>query len=91
MSDGVVISRKTSRAKLLETIKELGPETIAMEACASAHYWGRRFLADGRRVLLINPWFVKPFVRGPRTMRRMQKELRSCSAPDDALRSGQIH
>ena len=55
MSDGVVISRKTSRAKLLETIKELAPETIAMEACASAHYWGRRFLADGHRVLLINP------------------------------------
>ena len=62
--DGVVISRKTSRAKLLETIKELAPETIAMEACASAHYWGRRFLADGRRVLLINPRFVKPFVKG---------------------------
>ena len=63
-SDGVIISRKTSRSKLLETIKELAPETIAMEACASAHYWGRRFLADGRRVLLINPRFVKPFVKG---------------------------
>jgi transposase len=62
--DGVVISRKTSRARLLETIQELRPETIAMEACASAHYWGRRFLADGRRVLLINPRFVKPFVKG---------------------------
>ena len=33
-----------------------------MDACASAHYWGRRFLADGSRVLLINPRFVKPFV-----------------------------
>ena len=63
-SDGVIISRKTSRSKLLETIKELAPETIAMEACASAHYWGRRFLADGHRVLLINPRFVKPFVKG---------------------------
>jgi hypothetical protein len=63
-SDGVIISRKTSRAKLIETITELAPETIAMEACASAHYWGRRFLAAGRRVLLINPRFVKPFVKG---------------------------
>jgi transposase len=62
--DGVVISRKTSRAKLLETIQELGPETIAMEACASAHFWGRCFLADDHRVLLINPRFVKPFVKG---------------------------
>jgi transposase len=63
-SDGVIISRKTSRFKLLETINELSPETIAMEACASAHFWGRRFLADGHRVLLINPRFVKPFVKG---------------------------
>ncbi len=63
-SNGVVISRKTSRAKLIETIEELRQTTIAMEACASAHYWGRRFLADGRRVLLINPRFVKPFVKG---------------------------
>ena len=63
-SDGVVLSRKVSRSKLLETIKELAPETVAMEACASAHFWGRRFLADGRQVLLINPRFVKPFVKG---------------------------
>ena len=63
-SDGVIISRKTSRSKLIETIEELAPETIAMEACASAHYWGRRFVAAGHRVLLINPRFVKPFVKG---------------------------
>jgi hypothetical protein len=43
-SDGVIISRKTSRSKRHETIKDLAPETIAMEACASAHYWGGRFL-----------------------------------------------
>src|SRR6185437_2719910 len=55
-SDGIVLSRKVSRAKLLETIKELAPKAVAMEACASAHFWGRRLLAEGRRVLLINPW-----------------------------------
>jgi transposase len=63
-SDGMIISRKTSRSKLIETIKELAPETITMEACASAHFWGRCFLAAGHRVLLINPRFVKPFVKG---------------------------
>jgi len=35
-----------------------------MDACASAHFWGRNFLADGRQVFLINPRFVKPFVKG---------------------------
>ena len=49
-SDGVILSRKVSRAKLLETIKELAPKAVAMEACASAHFWGRRLLAEGRRV-----------------------------------------
>jgi transposase len=62
--EGVIISLKVSRAKLWDTIASLAPTTVAMEACASAHYWGRRFLADGRRVLLINPRFVKPFVKG---------------------------
>jgi transposase len=63
-SDGVIISRKISRAKLIGAIAELAPEVIAMEACASAHYWGRRFLAAGHRIRLINPRFVKPFVKG---------------------------
>ena len=35
-----------------------------MEACAGAHYWGRQFLAEGHRIRLINPRFVKPFVKG---------------------------
>jgi transposase len=63
-SDGVISSRKVSRSKLIETIKELAPETVAMEACASAHFWGRSFLGNGHQVLLINPRFVKPFVKG---------------------------
>ena len=63
-SDGVIISRKLSRAKLMRAIAELAPEVIAMEACASAHYWGRLFLAAGHRIRLINPRFVKPFVKG---------------------------
>lgn len=62
--DGVIVSRKVSRAKLWETVEALAPNAIAMEACASAHYWGRRFLAAGRVVRLINPRFVKPFVKG---------------------------
>ena len=35
-----------------------------MEACASSHFWGRRFRAAGRCVRLINPRFVKAFVKG---------------------------
>ena len=62
--DGIVVSRRVSRAKLAAAVEALAPRTIAMEACATAHYWARAFLATGRQVRLINPRFVKPFVRG---------------------------
>lgn len=63
-TDGVIHSRKVSRAKIAEAVTELAPPAVAMEACASAHHWGRRFMADGRQVRLVNPRFVEPFVRG---------------------------
>lgn len=63
-TDGVVVSKKVSRAKLAEVVDDLEPATIAMEACAGAHYWGRLFAMTGCQVRLINPRFVKPFVRG---------------------------
>jgi hypothetical protein len=34
-----------------------------MEARANADDYGRHFLADGHKVLLNNPRFVKPFVK----------------------------
>ena len=52
--DGLVISRKVSRAKLVETVNRLDPKIVAMEACGSAHHWGRLFHAAGRTVRLIN-------------------------------------
>ena len=63
-TDGVILSRKVSRAKLTEVVGNLAPTAIAMEACASAHHWGRCWLAAGCAVRLINPRFVKPFVKG---------------------------
>lgn len=63
-TEGVVLSRKVSRGKLMTVVVGLDPQTIAMEACASAHHWGREFQAAGHQVRLINPRFVKPFVKG---------------------------
>lgn len=62
--DGVILSQKISRAKLTEAVGALAPKVIAMEACASAHHWARCWLAAGHEVNLINPRFVKPFVKG---------------------------
>src|SRR5271169_5341606 len=63
-TDEVILSQKVSRAKLAEVVGKLAPKAIAMEACASAHYWARCWLTAGREVRLINPRFVKPFVKG---------------------------
>ena len=58
----LVKRQRVGRARLLSVIKELpAGSTIAMEACASAHYWGREFEARGFKVLLIAPQFVTPF------------------------------
>jgi hypothetical protein len=35
----VVFNKKVSRKKLMQTIAQLPPSIIAMEACGSANYW----------------------------------------------------
>ena len=61
---GHVVFRKTlRRAKVLEFFGRLPPCTVAMEACAGAHHWGREITRLGHTVRLIPPAYVKPFVK----------------------------
>lgn len=61
---GKVVLRKTiSRLKLAEYIQKLSPCLIGMEACGSSHYWARKFQSYGHEVKLMNPQFVKPYVK----------------------------
>ena len=63
-ADGsVAYRRKLSRGKLLGFLASQPPCTVAKEACASAHYWGREILAAGHEVRLVPPVYVKPFVK----------------------------
>ena len=49
-ADGLVAyRRKLSRGKLLSFLAAQPSCTVAMEACASAHYWGRQILRAGAR------------------------------------------
>ena len=50
---------KLSRLKLTEYLHRSEPTTVAMEACASAHHWGRLCQLLGHEVHLISPQFVK--------------------------------
>ncbi len=63
------LRRQVRRGQLLNLIAQLPVCLVAMEACASAHYWGRQIQALGHRVKLIPPQYVKPFVKGNKTDR----------------------
>jgi transposase len=63
----VVIARKLRRGAMLEFFGRLAPCVVAMEACGSAHHWGRQLMALGHEVKLIPPAHVKPYVRRNKT------------------------
>lgn len=63
-ADGsVVFRRKLRRGQVLSFFAERPVCTVAMEACASAHYWARAIGEFGHTVKLIPPAYVKPFVK----------------------------
>lgn len=45
------------------------PARVVMEACASAHFWGRRLCSLGHDVVLLPPHYVRPYVRRNKTAR----------------------
>ena len=59
----VVLSRRVKRSQLLQAVASLPPCVIGMEACGSAHHWGRACEPLGHTVKLIHPKYVKPYVK----------------------------
>lgn len=63
-ADGSVVFRKKLSRGQFQLFMERHPRCrVAMEACASAHHWGRIMEALGYEVRLIPPVYVKPFVK----------------------------
>jgi transposase len=58
-----VLRKQLLRRRLLSFVANLPRCLVAMEACASAHYWAREIEKLGHQVRLIAPRFVKPFVK----------------------------
>ena len=57
-----VLRKKVSRAQLLSFLAKQPRAIVAMEACATAHGWGRAIQELGHEVRLIPPIYVKPYV-----------------------------
>ena len=58
-----ILKRKLRRSEVLRLFSGLEPALVGIEACHTAHYWGREIAALGHEVRLKPPQFVKPYVK----------------------------
>ena len=62
-NDKVVFNKPLGRSQVLPFFAKLGPCLIGMEACASAHYWGRELKKLKHNVRLMPAKDVKAYVK----------------------------
>ena len=62
-SGAVAFRKKLRRDQVLAFFSAQPRCVVAMEACASAHYWAREIATLGHEARLIPPAYVKPFVK----------------------------
>ena len=77
---GVAFRKKLSREKVLAFLAGQSRCVVVMEACGSAHHWGRAIRSLGHDVRLIPPAYVKPFVK------RQKNDATDAEAICDAAR-----
>ena len=63
----VLVRRPLRRAEVLPFFAKLSSCLIGMEACATAHHWGRELTRLGHTVTLMPPAYVKPYVKRGKT------------------------
>ena len=81
----VLERRRLSRAQWTRFLATQPPRHVVMEACGTAHYWGRVAQGHGHTVTLLPPAYVRPYVR------RSKTDQADADALLEALRSGEIH
>jgi len=60
----IVLRKKRSRNQLEQSLANVTPCLIGMEACAGAHYLGRKLEKLGHQVKLLPAQYVKPYLKG---------------------------
>ncbi|WP_369958908.1 IS110 family transposase [Pseudomonas benzenivorans] len=84
---GHVVQRKRLNREAFRRYIQEQAEAVewVMEACGTAHYWGRFVQSLGHRVTLIHPRYVRPY------RRRNKTDRNDCDAILEAARCGGIH
>ena len=60
---GTVLRRQLRRRDVIDFFARLSPVLVGMEACGGAHYWAREIAKLGHSVKLMNPKYVKAYVK----------------------------
>jgi len=74
---------RLSRGEVAPFLAAQPPATVVMEACGSAHFWGRRFEGFGHAVKLLPPFSVRPYVQRSKTDRTDVKGMLEASRNED--------
>jgi len=61
--------RRLTRTQFMRFFENKNFQRVVMEACGSAHHWGRWFAARGLEVTLLPPHYVRAYVRRNKTDR----------------------
>ena len=59
----VVIRRQLRRSQVLPFFEKQPRCLVGLEACATAHHWGRQLIGLGHEVKLMPPHYVRPYVK----------------------------
>jgi transposase len=76
---------RLSRGQFERFLEREEAATVVMEACGTAHFWGRVAQREGHRVVLLPPHAVRPYVLRNKTDGADAKALL------EALRNGDLH
>jgi len=80
----ITARQRLNRTQFARFLRQTEPTHVVMEACGTAHYWGRVAQGHGHTVTLIPPSYVRPYVRRNKTDRA------DAEAILEAVRSAQI-
>ena len=61
-SGRVALRKRLLRDRFVTFFAQQPQSTVVMEACGTAHYWGRRLEELGHVVVLLPPQYVRPYV-----------------------------